>query len=42
MGGGAWTTTAFVNKVETSGFTTKLNNKGYASSDQKDEMEMLK
>lgn len=33
MGGGAWTTTAFVNKVATTGFTTKLNNKGYASSD---------
>lgn len=33
MGGGAWTTRAFVDKVETTGFTTKLNNKGYASSD---------
>ena len=33
MGGGAWTTRAFVNSVATSGYTTKLNTKGYASSD---------
>lgn len=33
MGGGAWTTRAFVNCVNTSGYTTKLNSKGYASSD---------
>jgi len=33
MGGGAWTTRAFVNTVATSGYSTKLNSKGYASSD---------
>jgi len=33
MGGGAWTTRAFVNCVNTSGYSTKLNSKGYASSD---------
>lgn len=33
MGGGAWTTRAFVNNVATSGYSTKLNSKGYASSD---------
>lgn len=33
MGGGAWTTGAFVNCMSTSGYSTKLNSKGYASSD---------
>ena len=33
MGGGAWTTMAFVNCVNTTGYSTKLNSKGYASSD---------
>jgi len=33
MGGGAWTTRAFVNCMNTSGYSTKLNSKGYASSD---------
>lgn len=33
MGGGAWTTRAFVDRVANSGYTTKLNFKGYASSD---------
>jgi hypothetical protein len=33
MGGGSWTTSAFVNYMDSTGKKTKLNSKGYASSD---------